>query len=611
MTVRRRSSSRLKAAALLGVAALTLAVASPSSAAPSGEADTTFTVGFLSNADSLNPFAGTKVTSYELWRMMYATLNVVSPDDGSAQPALATSWKSADDGRQWTYTLVDGAKWSDGVPITSKDVAYTFNKVLGDGPESANWGSALNQVTSVTAPDATTVVLRLKKPSVLMPSIPIPIVPEHIWSKMSDKQVSSFKNTPDGPGGVVVSGPFKPVKADSTLSTISLDRNATFYGKRPTVDHLVFRIFKEEDGAVQALKKGDIDFVEGIGGVTVDRLKGAKDIKTHVGTTSGFNEIAFNSGSIDVKTGKPAGDPNPAVLDSKFRNALGYAIDKKQVIEKAYQGLAKPAESIIPDGSPWQWKPSKDEQYTFDLAKAGDLLDAAGYKLGSDGKRLRPDGKPVGTLRLLARSDAAMSVPTLNLFKEWIAKLGLDSTVTPVSSDKLGTIILDGTFDIYEWGWSLDPDPDSMMSYLTCGARGGLSDSWYCDKSYDAMYEAQNSELDATKRKAILDEMQEKLYLEAPYLLTTYHTVGEAYRTDRFEGFKAQPAGTGPFLTQYNYGYTNYTNIRPAAGESTSQDQESSNRSAFLYGLIALVVVVAIGGIIVARRRSSTMDDRE
>jgi peptide/nickel transport system substrate-binding protein len=606
----RRPSVWSKGLALLGTTALTLCVGMPVSSAAPPE-DATFTVGFLSNADSLNPFTGTKVTSYELWRLMYATLNYISPTDESVQPALAASWTSGDGGREWTYKLVGGAQWSDGQPVTSKDVVYTLNAVLDGGPEAANWSSALTHVDSVSAPDPATVVLRLKNPSVLLPSIPIPIVPEHVWSKMNAEQVSGFANTPDSPGGVVVSGPFKPVSADATLSSITLDRNTSYYGQRPNIGHLVFRIFKEEDGAVQALKKGDIDFVEGIGGVSVERLKGAKDIATHVGTTSGFNEIAFNSGSIDVKSGDPAGDPNPAVLDPAFRHALGFAIDKRVIIDKAFQGLATPAQAIIPDGSPWQWNPPAQDEYTFDLVKAGRLLDAAGYRLGPNGKRLRPDGSPVGTLRLLARSDAAESIPTMNLFKDWIAKLGLDSSVTPVSSDKLGTIILDGTFDIYEWGWTLDPDPDSMMSYLTCGARGGLSDSWYCDKTYDDMYQAQNSELDHDARKRTLDEMQEKLYLDAPYLLTTYHTVGEAYRSDRFEGFQPQPAGTGPYLTQYNYGYANYTDIRPTAGAASALEQQNGNRLTFILIAAAVGVVAVVAGAVVMRRRRSTADDRE
>ena len=101
------------------------------------------------------------------------------------------------------------------------------------------------------------------------------------------------------------------------------------------------------------------------------------------------------------------GDPNPAVLDPKFRHALGYAVDTEQIVRTAYQGAAEPGTTIVPPAySTWHWEPPDDVKFTFDLDKAAGELDAAGYVKGSDGKRTMPDGSPIGTLRLFARSES-------------------------------------------------------------------------------------------------------------------------------------------------------------------------------------------------------------
>ena len=89
-------------------------------------------------------------------------------------------------------------------------------------------------------------------------------------------------------------------------------------------------------------------------------------------------------------------------------------------------------------------------------------------------------------------------------------------------------MILDGEFDAFEWGWYVEPDPDSMLSYMTCGQLGNWSDSWYCNEEYDALYEQQHTEIDDAARVEIVKQMQEMLFEDSPYLVTAYNTIGEA-----------------------------------------------------------------------------------
>ena len=113
----------------------------------------------------------------------------------------------------------------------------------------------------------------------------------------------------------------------------------------------------------------------------------------------------------------------------------------------------------------------------------------------------------------------------------------------------------------FQWGWYVEPDPDSMLSYFTCGQLGNWSDSWYCKSTYDKLYTEQNQATDQAKREAIVSKMQQMLYDDAPYLVTVYNQIGEAYRSDRWEGFVPQPDPGGVLLFQY--GHANYLNLAP------------------------------------------------
>ena len=203
------------------------------------------------------------------------------------------------------------------------------------------------------------------------------------------------------------------------------------------------------------------------------------------------------------------------MLDPKFRFALNFAVDREQIIRTVYQGGGKPGATIIPPAYPdFQWAPDDPDAFAFDLDKAGQLLDEAGYALGSDGKRTLPNGDPIGTLRLAARADSGggTSVSVMEFFQEWLAELGIDAEVETYESSKLTSVILDGEFDTFEWGWYVEPDPDSMLSYMTCGQLGSWSDSWYCNEEYDALYDAQHVEMDDAARADMVKQMQEILY---------------------------------------------------------------------------------------------------
>jgi peptide/nickel transport system substrate-binding protein len=240
--------------------------------------------------------------------------------------------------------------------------------------------------------------------------------------------------------------------------------------------------------------------------------------------------------------------------------------------------------------------------------------------MGDDGYRTMPDGEPIGTLRLFARSESPSSLDTMEFFQEWLADIGIRSEVSALESSKLTDVILEGTFDAFQWGWYVEPDPTTMLSYLTCDQRGNWSDSWYCDEEYDRLYEQQQTELDPEARAETVQQMQEIVFMDAPYLVTIDSAINEAFRSDRFACLRPQPDPGGIFLIQY--GVYNYLNMRPAdeagdcggvesATQATDAGEDSGVSTGVLIGLGVVAALVVAGGVVLAMRRRSTTADRE
>ncbi len=610
-------------AGAFGVASLLPGALLPAAASGAEEASddpVRFTVALRNEVDSFNPFLGIEVESYEMWALTYDYLVDFSVEDVSVEPSLATEWETSDDGLSWEFTIRDDVEWSDGEPLTAADIAFTYNRVLGKGPESATWRSWLAGVTEVTAPDPTTVAMTLKRPNSVLPMVPIPIVPEHVWKDVTGDEMKSYANEPTDGRPVVGSGPFRLVKGTAGGSTYQFEANPDYWKGAPHIDEVAFRVFKSEDPAVQALVKGEVDYVEDISPLQVKALQGRDGILAQNADSPGFDEISFNAGSVDLETDEPIGDPNPAVLDPAFRYALGFALDRQQLVDQVYQGAGKPGSTIVPPGyETFHWEPPAEE-LAHDPDRAAALLDEAGYTVGGDGLRTLPDGSPIGALRLFARADSSTSTDVMTYFQEWLAELDIEAEVTTVESSKLTDIILAGEFDAFEWGWFVDADPTSMLSYMTCDQRGGWSDSWYCDEEYDALFEQQGSELDDEARADQIRQMQEILFRDAPYLVTAFNTTGQAVRSDRFACLQNQPSETGLWLFQQ--GTHTYRSIRPAADagdcdgavEATQGSDPADSDgvgTGFLVGAGVLGALVLAGGAVVMVRRRATAVDRE
>lgn len=614
-----RPRGRVRVLLASGAAALALAAGSVVPGNPAGPAPqeaqaadggkSTLTVAVAQSVDSLSPFLAQRLLPTSIHRLMYDYLTNYDPKDSHTIPGFATKWEPSADKLTWTYTIRSDSKWSDGRKATAEDAAWTFNKMMTDEGAATSNGSFVGNFKKVTAPSADKLVIELKQPQATMTALDVPIVPKHVWEKVSD--FSKFNNDTKFP--IVGNGPFilTDYKVDSY---VKLKANKDFWRGAPKFDELVFRYYKDQDAAVAALRKGEVSFVAGSPGLTPAQaaaLKTADNIKVNDAPGRRFYALATNPGAR-TKDGTKFGDGHSALLDQKVRQALFMAVDRTAIIDKVFRGHAIEGEGYIPPryGS-YFWKPTAQQKLGYDPAKAAALLDQAGYRKNSAGKRTGKDGKPLD-LRILCHATDPNDKAIGKYLQEWWGDLGVGLKVD--CRDNVSDPWYAGEYDLAFDGWSVNPDPDFVMSIHTCAAlpakakETAATDNFICDRQYDELYAKQLAEYDPAKRADLVKQMESRLYDTGYMNVMAYPNAVEAYRTDQIESITTMPSDGGNIFGQD--GYWSWWSAVPAAGASGGPSDDGSSAGVLIGAGIA-VVVLAGGGLLFAMRRRSTAEDRE
>ncbi len=564
-----------------------------------GEKKVIFQVGDPQGIDSMNPLIGVTVAAYEAWNIQYATLTDKAASDFHTIPGLAESWKGSKDGLTWTYKLRDGLKWSDGQPLTAEDIAWTVNTSRDE--EWINH-SATTVNIDATAKDDTTLVLKSKVPDPKLPTMDVYILPKHIWGKMNADKRGKYAAT-DGVG----SGPFVLEKFEKGQFA-RFKANKYYWGGKPAVDEVILRKFNNPDAMVAALKTGELDAAEDIPGAAFDQLEKNDKIQTIEGNQGAMSEIAINGGDGLKK-------PHPALLDPRVRQAIAHAIDKKTLVARVLNGHGTPAETISTSPDPkWSPKIPADQVYDFDLDKAKQILEDAGYKdTDGDGVREMPGGGKPLKFTYMVRTDGETGAKIAEFETGWLKEIGIATTKKPADDTQLTEIIGKGDYDMFSWGWTPFVDPDPMLSYFTCDQIASdpkdptnyYNDANYCDPQYDKLYQQQKVELDRAKREQIVHEMLSRYQKAAVYNVIYTYPDTQAYVKGRFEGFVRQPAKIGPVV--YSNTSPSYALLKPVSASSGGDDGGGSG------GIIAAIVAVVLvaGGAFFLLRRRRTADERE
>ncbi|MBD0708159.1 MULTISPECIES: ABC transporter substrate-binding protein [unclassified Streptomyces] len=588
-----------------GLAAVSLGSLPGAAVAEDGSSGgTTLTVAVSQSIESLSPFLAQKLTSTSVQRLAYEYLTNYDVKDAHPIPGLATSWTSSPDKLTWTYTIREGSQWSDGRPVTAEDAAWTFTTMMTDPDAATANGNFTANFARVTAPDPRTLVIRLKKPQATMTALDVPIVPKHIWEKVGD--FSKFNNDQSFP--IVGNGPF--VITDFKVDQyIKLKPNKKFWRGAPKFDELVFKYYKDGDAAVAALQKGEVSFVPNLTPAQAEALSKQKDIKANDAPGRRFYALATNPGA-KARDGAAFGNGNKALLDPEVRRALFLAVDRTTLVEKVFQGHAVEGEGYIPPRfGAYFWKPADGQRRAYDPVEAAKVLDAAGYRKGGDGRRLGKDGRPL-EFRILCHATDPNDKAVGKYLQEWWGGLGIGLKVECL--DSVSDPWVKGDYDLAFDGWSVNPDPDYVLSIHTCGALPrtpkdtGATDNFICDREFDGLYARQAVEYDAAKRADLVKRMQSRLYDTGYMNVMAYPNALEAYRTDRIASITTMPEAGGNLWGQD--GYWSWWSAVPAA---SSGGDEGGSSTGVIVGIGVAVVVVAGAGVLIGLRRRTTADDRE
>jgi peptide/nickel transport system substrate-binding protein len=566
-------------------------------------------VGATQSMDSMNPFLAVRLISTSIHRWMYGYLTVPDSKTLKPSPDLAESWTTSPDGLTWTFKIRT-ASWSDGQPITADDAAWTFNKIMTDDAAKTANGPAVENFASVTA-NGQDLVIKLKSPQASMLDNPIPIMPKHVWSNITDLAKYDAEAYPS-----VTSGPYIAVEHKKD-QYVKLKANPNYWRGKAKIDELQVVFYDNPAAAIVGLKKGDIDLIGRLAPPDFQALKGDDNIVQWNTEGRRASYLQINHGAT-TSDNKPIGDGHPALKDQRVREALHYAIDKQKLVDEVQNGLAKPADgSIVPPMyKDFFWEASGAEKVTFDVAKANKILDDAGYKLGADGIRTMPDGSRKLQFRFSIHTDTPIEDKLAEYLTGWFKDIGIALTTKRLDSSKFteetGTTAL---FDIAISGWSVNPDPEEVLATHLCSRRptasgdGGGTESFYCNPEFEQLYQEQLKELDRPKRAEIIKKMEEKLYTDAPVIALYYPNDLEGYRKDRIASITPIPEDKG--LLYGGSGYWPFYTVE-AVTKSDGESADSSSSTGLIVGVVVgTVVVLGLAGLVLARRRKGVADERE
>jgi peptide/nickel transport system substrate-binding protein len=382
-----------------------------------------------------NPIVGNnEYTNFAAWQFVFDQLFQEQPD-GTFSGKLAKSYDISSDKKTVTLHLNPDAKWTDGQPITSDDVAFTLNVIATkeyqevlQGPQTvtqiqgnealsakncyADVASGKLSMSGIKIIDPKTIAITLKD-AVANPLTQINqyVIPKHIWAPIP---IDQWKVKEQDLKNDVSSGPFKLVDYKSK-EYYTLEKNDNYYGGKPHLDKITWKVVPAESAAGQ-LKNGQLDMVMWVKPSDMklyDTLSNVTKIET---PQWGYQYIGLKLN-------------NKYLQDKALRQAIAYSINRDAIIKALFQGHAVKTDVTIPRGF---YYPKDGEVTTYDYnpEKAKQILKDAGYKQGPDGKWLGKDGQPM-KLSLSYPKGNATREQAAPMYVDFMQKIGLDVTLNP------------------------------------------------------------------------------------------------------------------------------------------------------------------------------------
>jgi len=469
--------------------------------------------------------------------------NNLVPELATEIPSGANGGVSAD-GLTITWHLQKDLKWSDGEPLTSADVKFTW-QVEVDPANAVYSRAGYDQITSVDTPDATTAVLHFKSLypgwQTLFTSGPNNqgnLQPEHILKGKTGLEKDPFVHWP-----TISSGPFV-ITEWIAGDHMTLWPNANYWKGKPKLDQIQIKFVPDPETAKAALKTGDVDFVPDFAESDLADLPALEPaIHTRVDAGPEFEHYFFNMGVKGTEIGQSDYDGPCPFKDVNVRKAIILGIDRQTIVDTLLYGKTTAPASLWPNSS---WYNTSLTAYPYDPTQAGQLLDQAGYAPDAANNGIR-HGMCNGVDTKLSfsfettdkqlRKDMAVAVQGM------LAKIGVEFKPIHTPSGTFfgnyasGANMATGKFDMagYTTGFYPDPYTDQFL----CGTvvanqnQGGDNNYHICDPQLDQLFAQSNASADPAVRKPVFDEIQKYMYDNA-LIIPMYARANVMSYLDRF-----------------------------------------------------------------------------
>ena len=489
----------------------------------------TVVVGLLSDIQGWNPYFAEDSATDNLLALIYPSLAVEQTDYNlhppSFAPALATGWSWSADHMELTLDLDPDALWSDGVPITSRDVVFTWRAQTS--PE-IDWifASAKEFIDSVVALDdhRVKVTFNRRYSYQFMDLNDGLILPAHAWGAIPFDQWAST----DWSRHVVAGGPFTLVK-HTPQQEIVIERNPGYFRTgRPYLDRVVFRIVPSDQGLINQLLAGDLDFVRSISSSDAEKLRNRGRLNLVAYDDRAYTHICWNT-------------TRPSLADAKVRTALTMAIDRETLIDVVYGGLVRIG--VGPVLSTFWAFDRELEPLSFDPATATRLLGEAGWA-DTDGDGFVDRTGDDLTIELMAPAENLLRQDIAILVQQDLKRVGVRVVPRFVEWGTMMAAMRDGTFDGFINNWE-EPTRVDLREIWHSPSDDGFSFNFggYSNPEVDRLLDTVSELDDFEAQKPIIDQLQKLIVADQPYtfLVENVRLAGVAARIQGAEINAATP----------------------------------------------------------------------
>ena len=375
----------------------------------------------------------------------YDTLVVY--EDGEYKGSLAEKWDVSEDGKEYTFTLRDGIKFSDGTPCNAAAVKKSLEAATVNlGMYIGSYGKLMTVIDTIEAPDESTVVIKLTQPyygtlNDLSTCNPLGIVNPNGFNDDLTYKADDFQTMTMGTGPYMYQGDF-----DGSVYTFV--RNPYYWGEAPETDTFKIKVIPDNDAKVLALRSGEIDAITGAARLSADAY-------TELSADSSFGTAINDEPTLTNYIGF---NMSKAPFDDKnVRLDVEYAIDKDSISNDVFQGTMTPADTLFSRSKPYC--DVDVTVYDYDPDKAAQLLDKAGWT-DSDGDGVREkDGTPL-EMTMLYTSDYGSIGDGMLAIASQLGKVGFKVDVSDMDMMTYYGASMNGEYDIIHYrtyGGSFDP----------------------------------------------------------------------------------------------------------------------------------------------------------